>query len=486
MTGTARHKVIIIGAGFSGLAMAWYLKQAGIDDFIILEKAAGLGGTWRENTYPGAECDVPSALYSFSFEGKPDWDYVWSEQPQILEYLQHSAEKYGLQEHIRFEQCVASAHYQSEQCLWQLKLKSGELLQCQFLIPAVGQLHIPQYPEIPGRELFAGQQFHSARWPSTIDFSGKRVAVIGSAASAAQFIPEVAKTAEYLYVLQRSPNWIAEKRDKPRKHWQQRMLERIPLLLKLSRLKTFLRNEWMMYPALKGNRLLAKLVRWTCESYLHRVVKDPQMRVQLTPDYPVGAKRVLVVEGFYEALVRDNVRLVSEAIASISTSGLLLDGGEQLELDVLIYGTGFVTNPFLAELDVRGREGQSLADCWGDGAHAYLGMQVHGFPNLFLLYGPNTNLGHNSIVLMSEAQAKFIVQAIRTVDTRSVKSVEVREEVAAEFDREMQQRLSKMAWSKIENSWYKQGTRVTNNWPGSVPEYQRRCRKFNPAQQQWS
>ena len=470
---------IIVGAGFSGLAMAVSLKKAGLNNFLILEKAGEVGGTWRENHYPGAECDVPSSLYSFSFERKPDWNYTWSEQGQILDYLKHSTRKYGLYDHIRFDCELTSALFQ-ENGTWQIDTRECGSLCARHLIIAVGQLHHPSIPSIQGQAEFAGPQFHSARWQHDVDFNGKRVAVIGNAASAVQFIPELAKMAGELTVFQRSANWVSRKLDRPRRPWQQALVRHLPLLDRLARLKVFLRNELIVFPAMKGNRLSSALLRLSCKSYLNSTIKDPTLRKRLTPDYPVGAKRVLVVDGYYEALAQDNVRLETLPIGQISAQGIHTQDGSVHPADIIVYGTGFTTNPFLKGLDITGINNIKLSEHWREGAHAYLGMQTAGFPNLFFMYGPNTNLGHNSIVLMSEAQAHYIVQAIQHLSESGFEQLEVKPAVEDEYNDVIQGRLQQMVWQKIDDSWYKDGERVTNNWPGRVMEYQRRTRHFQP------
>lgn len=469
---------VIVGAGFSGIALAIKLKQQQRDDFVILEKASDVGGTWRDNHYPGAECDVPSALYSFSFENKTDWNYQWSEQPQILDYIKGTARKHGLFNHIRFDSELIAASYDEEAKRWQLVLANGKTLNTQFMVSAVGQLHKPYTPRITGRELFTGPTFHSANWDHDVDFTGKTVAVIGNAASAVQFIPSVAQQADRLVVFQRSANWVSQKRDRPYTDREKRLMKHLPLLKRLARLQTYLRNELIVYPALQGKRFNSWLLKMACLSYLNRTVADPQLRQKLRPDYPVGAKRILVADGYYEALVRDNVELVTEHIAAIDAHGITTKLGKHYACDVIIYGTGFITNPFLDGIAVRGNSGRLLADHWSDGAAAYLGITTSEFPNLFFMYGPNTNLGHNSILLMAESQADYILQAIGAVDTLHASALEVRTEVEQHFNTELQSRLRSMVWNDVTDSWYKSGGLITNNWPGSVGEYRRATRTF--------
>lgn len=475
------YTCVIVGSGFSGICLAIRLKQQGIDDFLILEKADALGGTWRDNHYPGAECDVPSALYSFSFETKTDWNYQWSEQPQILEYIGNTARKHGVVEHIRFGSELRAADYYAATGTWLLTLGNGSVLSAQFLVSAVGQLHLPQVPQIPGSELFPGPRFHSANWDHTVDLRGKTVAVIGNAASAVQFVPVVAEQAGQLLVFQRSANWVSQKRDRRYTEREKKLLRLFPFAKRLARLRIYLRNELFIYPAFKGSRFNKWLLTMACMSYLNKTVTDEALRQKLIPDYPVGGKRILVVAGYYEALMRDNVALVTEPIDAIDERGIRTRDGQHHPCDVIIYGTGFVTNPFLAGIRVTGRSGKALAEHWSDGAKAYLGITTHEFPNLFFMYGPNTNLGHNSILLMAEAQANYILQAMNAVARRRASTLEVREDVEERYNQAIQARLQDMVWNSVADSWYKSGGRITNNWPGSAGEYRRVTRTFNAA-----
>lgn len=481
LDGLERHDCIIIGSGFSGLCMAIKLREAGYTDFLILEKESELGGTWRDNHYPGAECDVPSALYSFSFERKTDWDYQWSEQPQILDYIENVAQKHNLRQRIRFNSKLEKATYNAETAHWNLTLSDGTMLNAQYVVSAVGQLHLPNTPTIKGQSEFSGTQFHSAQWANTVDLSGKRVAVVGNAASAVQFIPKIAPLVQQLTIFQRSPNWLAQKIDRPYSDRQKKLLKRFPFIKTIARLKTYLRNELLVFPVLRGNRLAAKALRSVCMKYLNSTVKDPALRRKLTPKYPLGAKRILTADGYYETLCRGNVELIDEPIEKLSVNAVVTKDGTSTPADIIIYGTGFITNPFLAGIEVIGRGGKALAEHWAGGAHAYLGVATHHFPNLFFLYGPNTNLGHNSILLMSEAQVAYIIKAMQTAEQAKANSIEVRPDVEKIYNDRLQERLGDMVWSGIEDSWYISGNRVTNNWPGSVQEYRRIMRAFRAS-----
>ncbi len=471
------HKAIIIGAGFSGMCVAILLQKAGIDAYVILEKADDVGGTWRENTYPGAECDIPSALYSYSFEHNADWQYKWSEQPQILEYQKDVASKHSLYERIRFGREVASATFDEQRHHWTVTTTAGEIYTGQHLITAVGQLHHPNVPRFPGDETYEGIRFHSARWDHTIALADKRVAVVGNAASALQFIPEIAPIVSHLTVFQRSPNWVIPKQDRPYTDWERWVSAHAPAIAKLSRFRIWLRGELLLLAAMRNNRLAQTLLRRMSQRFLKEHIADPELIAQLTPDYPVGAKRVLFSDNYYQALARENVHLDTSGIDHFTPTGIARNDGVEEAFDVIIYGTGFKTNPFLAPMDIRGLGGRSIRDAWADGAQAYLGVSTHGFPNLHMLYGPNTNLGHNSILLMVEAQSRYIVECMEGLEARGRSALDVRQAVEDSYNAELQARLHTMAWYEVAASWYMDGGKVTNNWAGSTWEYVRRLRQ---------
>ena len=471
------YRVIVIGAGFSGICLGAKLKAAGIDDFIILEKAGALGGTWRDNTYPGAECDVPSALYSYSFEPGTDWRYKWSRQEQILAYQDRVSAQHGLREHLLFDHAVVAARYDDQRRRWEVDCASGSRFEAQHLVTATGQLSRPAVPDIAGQDVFQGVRFHSAQWDHAVSLQGKRVAVIGTAASAVQLVPAIAATVARLTVFQRSANWVLPKKNRPYQAWEQRLVRRWPVLMRLYRLSLSLQAEWLLLPAMRNNRLIQSALRRTALRHLNRTVSDPLLVSQLTPDYPIGARRVLFSDHFYPALTRPNVELVTAPIDSFSASGIRDTDGVSRDFDVVIYATGFRTNPFLAGLDIHGSGGQSLGSSWAGGAHAYLGINTHGFPNLHMLYGPNTNLGHNSILIMFEVQARYIVECIRGMKRDALAAMDVKAEVEQAYNHTLQQRLDKMVWRKVAHSWYMDGGRITNNWPGSTGEYRRRLRR---------
>jgi cation diffusion facilitator CzcD-associated flavoprotein CzcO len=474
-------KTVIIGSGFGGLCMGIKLTQAGDDDFIILEKADDLGGTWRENTYPGAECDVPSALYSYSFEHNSEWQFKWSGQEQILKYQHDTAAKYGLGKHLKFRSEVNSLVFDEAQQVWTVSTTNGEQFKAQHVVCAIGQLHKLSTPVFANVEQFKGKLFHSGNWDHAVDLKDKKIAVIGNAASAVQFIPEIAKVAKQLTIFQRSPNWILAKVDRPYAKWEQRMSAKYPFIARLYRRCIWALGEYGVLPAVKGNLISRWLVRKACLANLNKHVSDPVLRAKLTPDYPIGAKRVLFSDHYFPTLARDNVSLNTDGAASFKATGVVDKLGHETYVDVIIYGTGFQTNPFLADIDVIGVGQRSIRDAWSDGAYAYLGVSTNGFPNLHMLYGPNTNLAHTSIIIMLEAQADYVIQAMANLDRLAKQSCEVKSEVEEDYNRELQARLSTMAFSKIENSWYKDGDKVTNNWAGGTREYCKRLKKIDMA-----
>ena len=462
---------LIIGTGFGGLLMGYRLKEAGRDDFVILEKADDVGGTWRENTYPGAECDVPSALYSYSFAPNPTWEFKWAKQPQILKYLQDFATGQGLREHIRFGQEVRSCVWDGRR--WQVETADGEVYSARFVVSAIGQLHIPNAPDFPGKADYRGASFHTAQWDHSVDHRDKDMAIIGNAASAIQVIPAVAPEVRKLTVYQRSANWIIPKGDRPYSKLEHWLGERIPWLSKLYRGALWSQGEYLLWPTISGNPVTRAALKLRNRLAMRKHIKDKGMREKLTPDYPLGAKRILFSDYLYETYARENVEVVFEPIETFTENGIRA-GGVERHHDLVVLATGFETNPFLKMIDVRGEGGLSIREHWKDGAHAYLGVTTAGFPNFFMLYGPNTNTGHTSIVYKLEGQADYILQLMEAAGEGALA---VEPEVETAFNEEVQRRLADLAFSKVEASWYKDGDRVTNNWMGSSREFRRRLAK---------
>jgi cation diffusion facilitator CzcD-associated flavoprotein CzcO len=472
--------IAIVGAGFGGLAAAIELKRAGFDDLVIFERADDIGGVWRENTYPGAACDIPSPLYSFSYELNPQWPSRYAPQPDILDYLHRVVDKYDLRRHIRFGTEVTAADYDDATGRWLLSTSAGDLVEAVALIPAVGQLSRPVLPAIPGRENFAGPAFHSAQWDHSVPLAGKRVAVIGTGASAIQFVPEIQPHVGHLDVYQRTPPYIVPRWDTRFTKVHHALFRRVPATLLAERGAWWAVAE-VLAIAFLYSKPLARVVTALSRSHLNRQVSDPDLIAKMTPSYPVGCKRILFSSDYLPALGQPNVDLVTDPIAEITATGVRTVDGVDHPADVLIFGTGFAATEFLAPMKIRGQDGRNLREEWLTGARAYLGVTVPHFPNLFLMYGPNTNLGSNSIVFMEECQARYISQALRysvAVDA----PIAVRPEVEAAFDREIQRRLANGVWTRCQN-WYRNAEgRVTTNWPGTVTEYRRRTRRFEPGE----
>lgn len=467
-----RLSVVIIGAGFGGIGMAIRLKRAGVRDVVVLEKAASLGGTWRDNTYPGAACDVPSHLYSFSFERKTDWSRRFPPQDEILDYLRHCADKYDIAP--RFGTEVTEAVYDDGH--WRIRTADGDELTARALITACGQLNRPAFPDIPSD--FTGTSFHSARWNHGYDVAGKRVAVIGTGASAIQFVPHLAARAAQVHLFQRTPSYVMAKPDRRYVKWEQKLYRRLPFLHTLNRAKIYAQYESRGLAFITYPRLM-EMYRKIFQKQLAEQITDDGLRATLTPEYTMGCKRVLISNDFYPAVARPNVELVTEKISRISAAAVITADGVSRQVDAVVYGTGFQTTDFLAPMTIKGSGGRDLNQAWRDGAEAYLGIVVSGFPNLFMLYGPNTNLGHNSIIYMLESQFTYVLGCLRAL-TR-VSSIDVRPDVQSAFNRDIQRQFTDTVWNSGCQSWYKTASgRITNNWPGYTFAYRKATRKPDP------
>jgi cation diffusion facilitator CzcD-associated flavoprotein CzcO len=474
------YEVIIVGAGFGGIGMAAALHRAGIDDYLIVDGGDEVGGTWRDNTYPGAACDVPANLYSFSFSpGRPSRRFPG--QPETLGYLQEVSADRGIGRHIRFGARVASAAFDESLARWNVMLEGGATLQAKVLVCAVGQLNRPALPGIPGRDDFTGPSWHSARWNHEVDLDGKRVAVIGTGASAIQFVPEVARSAAHVDVYQRTPPYVLPKPDRPYRNAEQVLFDRFPVVRKVDRLRTFLYGELLTSGFVLSPKLLAAPMRmWRRQ--LDEQIPDPKLREKCVPGYVMGCKRVLFSNDWYPALARPNVDLVTEPIQRIAPDGVVTADGALRPADVIIYGTGFQTLDFLAPISVTGTGGRELAQSWHDGAEAYLGISVAGFPNFFMLYGPNTNLGGNSIIYMLEGQIGYVLGAIKTLGEDGLEWLDVRPDVQDAFNKWVKAASHTSVWESGCRSWYTTASgRNTNNWPDYTFLYRYRVRRFDLA-----
>ncbi|WP_415056914.1 flavin-containing monooxygenase [Halopseudomonas sp.] len=468
--------VLIVGAGFGGIGLGIRLDKAGISDFLILEKADDVGGTWRDNSYPGAACDVPSHLYSFSFEPRAEWSTRYSQQPEIHDYIRHCAKKYHLTPRIQLNTEISRAEFDEPTGLWQVTTTDGREYCARSLVMACGQLNRPIYPSIQGLDSFAGESFHSARWRHDIDLQGKNVAVIGTGASAIQFVPQIAPKVQKLMLFQRSAAYVIAKEDKQYGAREQALLRRFPLLQKLSRGGHYVAHE-MRALAFISFPSLMKAMEGQFRKHLEKGVTDPKKRAQLVPDYPMGCKRMLISNDFFPAVDRENVELITTGIETITSEGVKTIDGEEHQVDVLIFGTGFAATDFLAPMTIKGRDGLDLNDAWRSGAEAYKGISVSGFPNLFVLYGPNTNLGHNSIIYMLESQFNYVVSCLQTLAKRGLRYIDVKPDVQSAFNARIQDAISTTIWSRGCNSWYQTAEgKQTNNWPGYTFSYRRLTR----------
>ncbi len=473
----ADPRIAIIGSGFGGICTGILLRRAGIGSFTLYEQSDRLGGTWRDNSYPGAACDTPAFSYCFSFAQKADWSRKWAPQPEILGYLEDCARRHGLLPRIRFETAIESARFDPDAGVWQLRTTGDEELEAEILVSAVGQLSRPSIPELPGLARFRGECFHSARWNHAYALEGRRVAVIGNAASAVQFVPQIAPRVERLHVFQRSANWMLPRGDRAFTAAETRRFARHPLWARLYRWWLWAMHE-LRYPIFRQSRLLARRLERLAERSMRSQSPDPALQQALLPDYPVGGKRILISDDYYAALARENVELVTSPIDQLCEDAIVTADGRRRPVDALIFASGFESTRFLAPMRIAGLAGHTLEAEWKDGARAYLGLAVAGFPNFFMLYGPNTNLGHNSIIFMLECQARYIVGCIRQLIDRELKYIDLRREVMEAFDARLQQELRRSVWAAPDHSWYKTAEgRITNNWSGTTTRYWWRTRR---------
>jgi len=466
-----KTRVVIIGAGFGGIGLGIKLKQSGVNDFVILEKSDSVGGVWRENRYPGAACDVPSHLYSFSFEPKADWPRKFSGQADILNYLTKCARKHGLVPHIRFNAEVTKARWNAPTQRWIVRTHNGHVYETQSLVTATGQLNRPYRPPLPGLKNFVGRVFHSAQWPHNYSLTGKRIAVIGTGASAIQFVPAIAPLVRQLTVFQRSAAFVLPKPDKAYSRRRKALFARFPGLLRLSRLLVYIHLELTGLPFVTW-RASMNLKRYSFRRFLRRSIEDEDLRARLTPNYRMGCKRILLSNNFYPALCRPNVDLVTKNISKIRRHEIVDRDGVERKFDCIIFGTGFAAAELLVPIKIIGARGRDLHKTWRRGAQAHLGMTVAGFPNFFMLYGPNTNLAHNSIVYMIERQIRYVIACLKPLCRDEIRSIEVKKSVQARYNVKLQRRLKRALWSTDCTNWYVRANGTnTANWPGYAVEF---------------
>ena len=479
-SGPRHFHIAIVGSGFAGLGMAIRLKQRGVEDFVIFERADDVGGTWRDNTYPGVACDVPSHLYSFSFAQNPGWSRTFSPGNEIQDYLRRCAGHFDVYPHVKFRHAVTGAQWDEDGQLWEIETAAGNFT-ADILIAGMGGLSEPKIPDIDGRESFDGHAFHTAQWDHSVDLRGKRVAVVGTGASSIQVVPQIQPQVEKLLLFQRTPAWIMPHRDRAISGRERTAYARLPLLQKVMRAAIYWARETFVIPFV--NPKLASRPEAIARRHLASQVKDKELRRKLTPDYTFGCKRVLPSNHFYPAVSQPNVSLVTDGIREITPRGIVTRDGVEHELDVIVWGTGFRVNDMPVTHLIRGREGHTLSEAWSESMQAYLGTSVAGFPNMFMLVGPNTGLGHNSILFMIESQVEYVLDALRTMKARGASSMDVRKEVQDSYNVELQERLKDTVWSTGGcASWYLDDTgRNTTLWPGSTWPFRQKTRRFDAS-----
>lgn len=473
----ADYYVGIVGSGFSGLGMAIRLREAGINSFAIFEAADEVGGTWRDNVYPGAACDVPSHLYSYSFEQNPNWSRMFARSNEIQNYILEIAEKHNLRPHIHFNSKVEQAVFNEDKGIWEVTA-GGKTVTANIIVSAVGALSQPAIPEIKGREKFKGDTYHTARWSDDINLKGKKVAVIGSGASAIQLVPAIAPEVKELTVFQRTPSWIVPKADYEITESEQQLYRQFPVLQRMRRLAIYGITELLATAIVYDSpmtTLLQQLATWNIERY----IKDPELRRKVTPKYRLGCKRMLISNDWYPALNRENVHLVDRGVDEITENGPVADGHEY-DVDVIIWATGFEPPAYGAPFSVTGLNSRKLEDDWAEAIEAYRGVTITGYPNMFMLMGPNTGPGHTSVLVYTEAQMKYIQQAVKLMYEKDIRYLNVKDEKQREFNKFIDDRMKLTTWTSGCNSWYlNESGKNTTLYPGFASEYVLGVRNFN-------
>lgn len=478
--------VAIVGAGFGGLCMAIKLIEAGRTNFVVLEKASEVGGTWRDNTYPGAACDVQSHLYSYSFAPKTDWTKRYAPWREIQDYILKVTDDYQLRPYIRFNQEVTGAHFYEEEGRWILTTRAGDTILAKHWVLASGPLHVPALPDIPGLERFKGKVFHSARWDHQYDLTGKRIASIGTGGSAVQYLPEIAPKVKQLYAYQRTPAWVIPRDERPYSALSKKLFATVPGARWLHRARLYWTNESRVWPIF--NPSLARLLQKAAKAFLNHQVKDPELREKLTPDYTIGCKRVLISNVYYPTFTRPNVDLITDGIQEIREHSIVTRDGVEREVDCIILGTGFVVDPrlYMKDFPLTGRQGHTLAADWQRAPEAYLGTLVAGYPNMFQLVGPSTALGHNSIIFMIEAQVNYILDCLATLDAKGADYVDVKPAVQKAFNQRVQGAIKGSVWSTGCKSWYQTADGVNFTiWPWSTWRFWLETRSVKESDFEW-
>jgi cation diffusion facilitator CzcD-associated flavoprotein CzcO len=482
VTQAQHHQIVIVGTGFAGVGMAIKLLDAGMSDFVLLEKADDLGGTWRDNTYPGCRCDVPSHLYSYSFEPNPNWSRAFSPQPEIWDYIRRCSTKYGVDPHIRYGHEVLSAGWDDEAQLWRIATSQGDLT-ADVVVSGMGALHAPSVPDLPGMESFEGTSFHSAHWDHDHDLTGKRVAVIGTGASAIQFVPKIQPKVAQLNLFQRTPPWIMPLPDRELTQRERRIYRRLPGAQLAMRAAIYWSRELLvlgfMHP--KVNEIAGKT---RALKHMADHVSDPELRRKLTPDYTMGCKRILISDDYYPALGQPNVDVVTDGIREVRARSIVDSNGVEREVDTIVFGTGFHVTDMPAAKIVRGRDGRTLAEAFEGSPKAHRGTTFAGFPNLFMMVGPNTTLGHSSMVFMIESQINYVMSALQMMRRDGVAALEPTADAQAAWNASIDERLEGTVWNAGGcRSWYLDETgRNSTLWPGFTWPFREATRRFDPTE----
>jgi cation diffusion facilitator CzcD-associated flavoprotein CzcO len=473
----ASLRIAIVGAGFGGLGMAIALRKAGFSAITVFERGERVGGVWRDNVYPGAACDVPSHLYSYSFALNPDWTRLFSGQAEILAYIERVAAQTGVLDLVELNATVKAATFDEAESVWRVETADGRVRTFDILIPALGQLSTPVIPAFEGLETFKGPAFHSAAWDTKAELNGRRVGVIGSAASAVQIVPELAKTSSELSVFQRSPSWLIARNNTDHGPVTRAVFKHLPFVQAGLRLGLYWLEEWLIYGAMRTGSWRNRVVQGMARRFLEDQIKDPDLRARLTPDYVLGCKRLLVSDDYLATFNAPNVALVTDAIARIEPEGVRTRDGVLHALDALVFATGFDVRHCLSAIAMTGRGGQTLEDYWREGPRAYRGVAAPGFPNMFILYGPNTNLGHTSIIVMLEAQARYVVRCLKRLVAEDLQTLEVKDDATEAYNVDLQRKLGETVWATGCGNWYGQNGKITANWPGTTADYRRQMRR---------
>src|SRR4051794_145459 len=475
---THEVEVAIVGTGFSGLGTAIRLKQEGFHDFTVFERGDDVGGTWHWNTYPGCACDIPSHLYSFSFAPNPHWSQTYSPQPEIRDYLRATADKFGVRPHIRFNCTVEDASWDDGAQRWRIDTTDG-IVRARVLISGAGPLTEPKIPDVPGLDRFQGAAFHSARWDHSVDLKGNRVASIGTGASAIQYVPELQKEVAQLHVFQRTAPWIFPHSNRPFTKLEHRPYGTFPQLQKITRAGVYVARESSVVAFVKNPKLM-RIADAVARRHMRKQVSDPELLEKVTPDYTIGCKRILPSNKWYPALGQPNVELVTDGVEEVREHSIVDAAGVEREVDAIVFGTGFHVTDMPIAKHVRGRDGRSLHELWSGSPRAHHGITIPGYPNLFILLGPNTGLGHNSMVYMIESQIEYVLGALRTLQKSGASTVEVRADVVERFVARIDERMEGTVWSTGCQSWYLDDTgRNGTLWPDWTWRFRRRTARFD-------